>query len=258
MIPSFFLRRLLGGTLTACFVAGVAVAEPPVGEIPGWRSSTEVATTSRVNPLPERRWTVEERLAQVGPAAGQRMRPAFERAGVAYPPDRLALVGLKEEKQLQVFAAGADGAWRWVKTYRVLAASGGPGPKLREGDRQVPEGLYRIEALNPNSRFHLSLRVDYPNAADREQAGRDGRTQLGGDIMIHGNAVSVGCLAMGDEAAEELFVLAARTGLERVEVVLSPVDFRVRGLPAGYEPDGWVRERYRAIARVLRVFPCAP
>lgn len=74
-----------------------------------------------------------------------------------------------------------------IKSYPILAASGSIGPKLRESDMQVPEGVYQIESLNPNSQFHLSLRVNYPNEFDREQARIDGRAQLGGDIMIHGS-----------------------------------------------------------------------
>src|SRR5690606_4961 len=101
------------------------------------------------------------------------------------------------------------GVLRFVRALPVLAASGRVGPKLQYGDYQVPEGFYRIEALNPNSRFHLALRVNYPNAFDRAEAAREGRTHLGGDIMIHGSNASVGCLAMGDVVSEDLFVLAA-------------------------------------------------
>jgi murein L,D-transpeptidase YafK len=104
----------------------------------------------------------------------------------------------------------------------VLAASGGPGPKLREGDLQVPEGVYRLTAFNPNSSYHLSLRVDYPNADDRAIAKAEGRTNLGGDIYIHGKAVSIGCLALGDAGIEELYVLVADVGLSRTRVLLSP------------------------------------
>src|SRR6266542_3867493 len=130
--------------------------------------------------------TVADRLRQYGDVARARQKPHFLRAQVAYPPKQLLLLGLKDERRLLVYAAGADGAFRFVRTYQVRAASGHLGPKLREGDQQVPEGLYRVEALNPNSRFHLSLRLDYPNAFDRQTAKRDGRTNLGGDIMIHG------------------------------------------------------------------------
>ena len=89
----------------------------------------------------------------------------------------------------------------------------------------MPEGVYAIEAFNSNSRFHLSLKLDYPNAVDRQQAALEGRDQLGGDIFLHGKDVSVGCLAMGDAAIEELFVLVARTGIERATARRAVVRF---------------------------------
>lgn len=195
--------------------------------------------------------TIAQRIAEVGPAADTRLGPRFEAAGCPYPPSACTLVGLKEERLLELHAPGTDGRWRLVHTYPVLAASGGPGPKLREGDRQVPEGIYRVESLNPNSRFHLSLRLDYPNADDRERARADGREALGGDIMIHGAAVSVGCLAMGDPAAEELFVLAERTGIANVTVILAPRDLRVLTAPAVDGMPSWVAQRWSAIAAAL-------
>lgn len=178
--------------------------------------------------LPPQPRTVEQVVAALGGTVGGRLRPAFARAGVAYPPPRLVLVGYKAERRLDVHAPDATGRLRRVLGYPILAASGGPGPKRREGDLQVPEGFYRIESLNPNSRFHLSLRVNYPNAEDTARARDEGRdlATLGGDIMIHGGAASVGCLAMGDPAAEDLFVLAQRTGLENVDLILTPGDFR--------------------------------
>jgi hypothetical protein len=133
------------------------------------------------------RATVEQRLAQYGPAARERLRPHFERAGVPYPPARVVLLGVKDEKTLHVFAAAPGGELRHITSYPILAASGGPGPKLRRGDRQVPEGVYRVESLNPNSLYHLSLRLNYPNEFDRAMVAADGRTDLGGDIMIHGS-----------------------------------------------------------------------
>jgi hypothetical protein len=170
--------------------------------------------------------TVEERVAQFGAAARGRLAPYFARARLAYPPREVVLVGLKAEQRLELYAAGSDGRMRFLRSYPVLAASGKMGPKLRSGDRQVPEGLYRISALNPDSQFHLSLRIDYPNAHDLRRAAEEGRTDLGGDIMIHGGRISIGCLAMGDPVAEELFVLAAETGLANLRVILSPLDFR--------------------------------
>ncbi len=170
--------------------------------------------------------SVEERLAEFGAAARGRMAPHFSKASVAYPPAKALLVALKEERRLELWAASGGGPLKRIAGYGVLGASGESGPKLREGDRQVPEGLYKIELLNPNSRFHVSLRLDYPNEFDRRMGELDGRKELGSDIMIHGSDRSIGCLAMGDEAAEELFTLASDAGIENVSVVICPLDFR--------------------------------
>lgn len=200
--------------------------------------------------------TVEERVAQLGAAARGRLAPYFSRARIAYPPKQVVLVGLKAEQRLEIYAAGSDGRLRYLRSYPVLAASGKMGPKLRSGDRQVPEGLYRISALNPDSAFHVSLRIDYPNAHDRRRAAADGRTDLGGDIMIHGGQISIGCLAMGDPAAEELFVLAADTGLPNLRVILSPLDFR-RGRLARLvkHTQPWTPELYAEISAALAELP---
>jgi len=177
-------------------------------------------------------------------------------AGVPYPPGRVVLVGLKLERRLEVYAPGDDGAMRFIRSYPIVAASGRLGPKLANGDRQVPEGVYDVPSLNPNSAFHLSLRVGYPNAFDREMARRDGRTDLGGDIMIHGGDASIGCLAMGDAAAEDLFVLAAEAGRQNVRVLLSPVDFRRRELPTDRPAaPAWVEQLYADLRRELAHLP---
>lgn len=196
--------------------------------------------------------TVAQRVQQYGAAVDQRWRPFFQAKGVSYPPARIILVGIKKEKRLEVYAGNTGQPAQLIRAYPILCASGNLGPKLREGDRQVPEGLYRIALLNPNSLYHLSLRVSYPNDFDRAQATKDGRTQLGGDIMIHGKNVSIGCLAMGDEAAEDLFILAERSGIKNIRVILTPVDFRKESLTAvqvGQPP--WVDGLYAQIAGAL-------
>jgi hypothetical protein len=193
------------------------------------------------------RSSIEDRVREYGPAAELRLKERFGAAGVAYPPARIALVALKAERELRVYALAAGG-WKEVARYSVLGASGGLGPKLREGDGQVPEGFYGIESLNPNSLYHLALRVDYPNAEDRRHAAEEGRTRLGGDIMIHGKDCSVGCLAIGDPAIEELFVLAARVGIGNVEVVLAP-SARPR---SGTGMPPWVEGLYQRLGTRLR------
>jgi hypothetical protein len=200
-------------------------------------------------------YSVAERLAQYGPAVAARLQPRFAATAVPYPPAELAYLVFKDANILEVYARPAPTEpWRFIHAYPVLKASGEPGPKLREGDRQVPEGLYRAEALNPNSRYHLAVRLDYPNAFDREMAKAEGRDKLGGDIMIHGSAVSIGCLAMGNEAAEDLFVLTALAGTASTRIVVSPTDFRIN--PGFAPPAGpaWRGQLYENLRVELQQF----
>ena len=115
-----------------------------------------------------------------------------------------------------------DEAFRRVATYHITKASGELGPKRKEGDRQVPEGCYVIEAFNPKSEYHLSLRLNYPNDSDRILSDPQ---RPGGDIYIHGGAKSIGCIPLGDAVIEELYLLALdarRRGQERIAVHIFP------------------------------------
>ena len=188
---------------------------------------------------------IAARVAQYGPAARARLAPFFAAAGIAYPPERFVLVGFKLERELELFASGSEHGPSFIRSYPIQGMSGTLGPKLREGDGQVPEGIYSIVYLNPASVADVSLALSYPNDYDRARAAEDGRDGLGGDIMIHGGSMSVGCLAMGDEAAEDLFVLAADAGWERAVVMLSPVDFRTNVVPADHPArPPWVDDLY--------------
>jgi len=215
-----------------------------------------VAWTAMVVPPPLHARGVDDVLRRLGPAARQRLRPRFEAAGVGYPPPSLTLLALKDERRFEVWA-GAAAAQRLVHTYPIRAASGVAGPKLRQGDLQVPEGVYRILWLNPNSSYHLSLKVDYPNAFDRRRARAERRTDLGGDIFIHGREVSIGCIALGDPAIEEVFVLASDVGLRRIKVLIAPRDLRLHpGRDADPPPSRWLDRLYstlRAEMAPLRV-----
>ena len=135
---------------------------------------------------------------------------------------RMLVLVFKKERIVEVCAAG----WSEPRRYKMTGFSGTLGPKLEEGDRQIPEGNYGIEYLNPNSRFHLSLKVSYPNEFDKQRAAEDGRVHLGGDIMIHGGSATIGCIPIGDDAIEELFYLVASVGRENVAVTISPYDMR--------------------------------
>lgn len=110
----------------------------------------------------------------------------------------------KEERQLELWVKNdAKPAFELFRTYRIAAMSGTLGPKLREGDRQAPEGFYYVprRKMNPRSNFHLSFNVGYPNEYDLAHE-RDGSF-----IMVHGHHASIGCFAMTDKWIEEIYTL---------------------------------------------------
>ncbi len=114
----------------------------------------------------------------------------------------------KEEKKLEVWLKNkADKKYLLFKEYDICATSGSLGPKRKEGDGQVPEGFYKISAFNPASNYHLSLKVNYPNESDVIK----GKKPLGGDIMIHGNCVTIGCMPLTDDKIKEVYILAVET-----------------------------------------------
>ena len=93
--------------------------------------------------------------------------------------------------------------YQLFRTYKVAAMSGELGPKQKEGDKQAPEGFYFVPAsrMNPNSRFHLSFNLGYPNGYDRAHK------RTGSALMVHGAKVSIGCFAMTDPKIEEIYTL---------------------------------------------------
>jgi len=204
-------------------------------------------------------FSVYDRVMQYGYPARQRLAPYMRAAGIDYPPQTVLLVGFKREKRLELYAGNSPDELKFIRYYNVLAASGKLGPKLREGDRQVPEGIYRFTQLNPNSNYHLSLRVDYPNAFDRMIGNVEGRRNLGGGIFIHGGSESAGCLAMSDRVAEEIFSLVAQSGLENASIILSPVDMRREPPPNPLDDDVpvWAPHLYAIIQRALWALPPA-
>lgn len=190
--------------------------------------------------------TVADAVERYGPAARARLAPEFSRAGVPYPPTDFELLVFKAERSVELWAQGA-----FIRSYKMTAFSGTLGPKLAEGDGQIPEGFYRIVGLNPNSSFHLSMELDYPNAADRARAAAEGRTRLGQDIFVHGMQVSIGCVAVGNPAIEELFVLAVDAGLHNAKVTILPFDFFRHPQPPRLSRP-WVAELYRDLSVHLK------
>lgn len=199
--------------------------------------------------------TLDDVLATYGTAARERLRYHFETAAVEYPPSNIVLLASKFEERLEVWSTG-DTAPVFIRAYPIQALSGQSGPKLAEGDGQVPEGFYRVIGLNPNSAYHLSLKLNYPNELDLIHARAEGRNSPGSDIFIHGKDVSVGCLAMGDRAVEDLFVMVADVGKDNVSIVIAPHDPRLAPLSALGHAD-WVRALYSRIEHEFRRYRIA-
>ena len=109
----------------------------------------------------------------------------------------------KKEAELEIWKLKADGRYAYLKTFPMCRWSGQLGPKVREGDRQVPEGFYAITpgSMNPNSAYYLSFNVGYPNAYDRAWG------HTGGAIMVHGICSSAGCFSMTDKQIEEIYAI---------------------------------------------------
>jgi murein L,D-transpeptidase YafK len=118
--------------------------------------------------------------------------------------DPIVIRSYKKESELEVWKRGSDGRFALLKTYPICRWSGQLGPKVREGDRQAPEGFYAITPaqMNPNSSYYLSFDTGYPNAFDRAH----GRT--GSHLMVHGSCSSRGCFAMTDEVIAEVYAIA--------------------------------------------------
>lgn len=130
----------------------------------------------------------------------------------------------KFEEDVEVWVKSADSTdYKRFDTYKFCSNVGSLGPKRRQGDLQIPEGLYRLSAFNPNSNFHLSLKVNYPNRSDSIKGYRP---QLGDLIFIHGGCSTIGCIPITDRRIEELYILsmmARAGGQELIPIQLFPV-----------------------------------
>jgi murein L,D-transpeptidase YafK len=200
---------VVGGIIFTAAVAAVAWQK-------GWSIRGTVELGAGVIAAKASRHTIADRTAAIL-AKKPQLKGVAESAG-----GKLRILVFKNERSVEVHAPG----WKVPRIYPMTAFSGTLGPKLREGDGQIPEGIYGIGYLNPNSSYYLSLKVTYPNASDRARAKADGRTNLGGDIMIHGKAVTIGCVPVGDDAIEDIFYLASAVGIKNVSVVIAPYDMR--------------------------------
>ncbi|MEX1182013.1 MAG: L,D-transpeptidase family protein [Gemmatimonadota bacterium] len=146
----------------------------------------------------------------------------FNEKNIRHPAAEVFLRVFKHERVLEVWVRPVDDArFQLLRTYGICALAGKPGPKRRQGDAQVPEGFYYIDMFNPTSAYHLSLRINYPNARDAAVNGSD----PGDNIYIHGGCQSEGCLAVNDGTIEELYWIAVEAravGQQNIPVHIFP------------------------------------
>jgi murein L,D-transpeptidase YafK len=193
---------ILGSTLRARFFAAVAMTAAACvlagcggGGIPTLNPASE-------QPLSK------ETLSMLGRKGMDAGSPIFVRI-------------FKEESELEVWKARDDGRFYHFKTYPICNWSGNVGPKTALGDKQAPEGFYRVSTsqMNPNSQYYLAFNLGYPNAYDRALE------RTGDALMVHGKCKSVGCYAMTDALMEEIYTLAReslKNGQEAFEVHAFP------------------------------------
>ena len=129
----------------------------------------------------------------------------------------------KKEEKLEVWVKEKNNTeYVFLKTYDFCSTSGELGPKRKRGDLQIPEGFYHINTFNPYSNFYLSLQINYPNSSDRILGYK---ANPGGDIFIHGNCVTIGCIPITDDKIKELYVLAVEaksSGQSKIPVHIFP------------------------------------
>ncbi len=198
--------------------------------------------------------TVAQALKKYGPDAKKRILPYLKNAEVDYPPKQIELVCLKDSNQLFVFARDGRGNRKKVKTYTLVSRSGEQGPKIKEGDLQVPEGFYKITALDAMT--HLAMWVNYPNRADMAHAKLDHRTNLGGYIQIHAGVFSTGCLVLNSDDMAELMLLGNETGCRNIALIIAPCNLLLKkpDVDLGKQPK-WLPELYKELKTALADFP---
>jgi len=158
------------------------------------------------------------------------LRAMFQEKQLPYPPQAILLRAFKKEAQLELWAQSSpDTPFVLVHTYGICATSGVLGPKRKFGDMQVPEGFYELDWFNAQSNFLLSMHISYPNAADRILGSH---TNPGGDIFLHGNCVTIGCIPITDDGIKEVYWLAVEVhsaGQRHIPIEIFPAQLTDAG-----------------------------
>lgn len=140
----------------------------------------------------------------IPPTTQSNLRERLQAEGFALGT-KIFLRIFKEENVLEAWLLRADGRYHLYRKFPICTYSGELGPKLRQGDKQSPEGFYAVSAkqMNPNSKYHLSFNLGFPNAYDKAHG------YTGSYLMVHGDCVSIGCYAMTDAQIEIIYALVS-------------------------------------------------
>ncbi|MEZ5046845.1 MAG: hypothetical protein R2831_07610 [Chitinophagaceae bacterium] len=168
-------------------------------------------------------------------AASQRfekeIKNQIEKKGLKYPCTNLLFRAFKGSNELELWGRNTiQDTFVLIKNYKICALSGILGPKRWEGDRQVPEGFYFLNEFKPNSEYHLSMLVNYPNYSDLIAGNKQ---HPGGDIYVHGACMTVGCLPMTNEWIEEIYIFALQArinGQMNIPIHVFPLRYTQKGL----------------------------
>lgn len=191
-----------------------------------------------------------------GPIVRPNFKKCFAVQNIKYPPSEMTWICLKDQKTLSLFAPDQTGKQHKIITYKIIGLSGNAGPKLKEGDKQVPEGFYKVAGFRPNLIAHIGLSVNYPNTEDVQHARQERRKNLGGDILIHGSKWSTGCLAMGNPAIEELFVLAHDMDHSKIKLIFAPYNLNNMTPDINYKlQPKWLPGLYKRLSEALKQYP---
>jgi murein L,D-transpeptidase YafK len=149
----------------------------------------------------------------------------FKRKNLDFDNFQLYIRAFKNEKILEVWIKEkkAD-QFTLLHTYEFCKSSGSLGPKRRQGDLQIPEGVYHVNHFNPESNFYLSLGLNYPNASDKILSDKQ---HPGSSIYIHGNCVTIGCIPLTDDKIKEVYIMAVEArndGQEKIPFTSSQHD----------------------------------
>ena len=182
----------------------------------------------------------------------------FMEKKLSYQKFQVFIRAFKKEETLEVWVkeTGRE-EFELLQTYDFCSTSGTLGPKRKEGDLQIPEGIYHINHFNPQSNFYLSLGLNYPNASDKILSHA---TTPGGSIYIHGNCVTIGCIPITDDKIKELYVLAVEArenGQEKIPVHVFPARLEtgtVEKLIEEHPPNEKFRSFWKSLELIYKEF----